>query len=198
MARLDPAPSSWRHPVVRLSRAYAKRTYKREMEPIEVTAHHPRVFTGYGMFEMALEKSSRVDPKLKDLAATKAAMLVGCKFCMDIGSHLSREAGATEEQLRALVDYQESDAFSQLEKDVIELAERMTQTPVEVPDELFARLRAAFDEAQLVELCTAIALENHRARFNEAFDMRPAEFTEGDYCVRPQPAAGSVPAETLE
>ena len=32
---------------------------------------------------------------------------------------------------------------------------------------------------------TAIALENYRARFNEAFDMRPAEFSEGDFCVRP-------------
>ncbi len=185
MARIETAPTSWRHPMVRLSRAYAKRTYKREMEPVEVTAHHPRLFTGYGIFEMTLERSSRVDEKLKDLAATRAAMLVGCEFCMDIGSHLSRVAGVSERQLRELADYRDSDAFSPLERDVIELAERMSRTPVEVPDELFERLRAEFDEAQLVELMTAIALENYRARFNEAFDMRPAAFTEGDFCVRP-------------
>lgn len=192
MARIEAAPRSWRHPLVRLSRAYAKRTYKREMEPVEVTAHHPRLFTGYGIFEMTLERSGRVDEKLKDLAGTRAAMLVGCEFCMDIGSYLSRVAGVSEQQLRELANYRESDAFSPLEKDVIELAERMTRTPVEVPDELFARLRSEFDEAQLVELATAIALENYRARFNEAFDMRPAEFSQGDYCVRPEALSSSA------
>ena len=130
MARIESAPTSWRHPMVRLSRAYAKRTYKREMEPVEVTAHHPRLFTGYGIFEMALDRSNRVDETLKDLAATRAAMLVGCEFCMDIGSHLSRVAGVSERQLRELADYRGSDAFSALEKDVIELAERMSRTPL--------------------------------------------------------------------
>jgi len=184
MARIEAAPRSWRHPLVRLSRAYAKRTYKRELELVEVTAHHPRLFVGYGMVETMLDRSKTVDARLKDLAATKAAMLVGCEFCLDIGSHLSREAGASEQQLRDLPRYRESDAFSEVEKLVIELAERMTRTPVEVPDEFFARLREHFDEPQLVELTTAIALENYRARFNDTFDMRPAEFSQGDYCVR--------------
>ena len=44
----------------------------------------------------------------------------------------------------------------------------MTQTPVEVPEALFEKLRAQFSAAQLVELTATIAWENYRARFNHA------------------------------
>ena len=68
---------------------------------------------------------------------------------------------------------------------MLEYAEAMTRTPVEVSDELFAALREHFDERQLVELTHVIALENMRARFNGAFDMTPAGFSEGMVCVPP-------------
>jgi DNA/RNA-binding domain of Phe-tRNA-synthetase-like protein len=83
---------------------------------------------------------------------------------------VGREAGITEEQLREITEYEQSTAFSPLEKLVIEYAVEMTKTPVEVSDTLFAALREHFDEAQLVELSATIAWENYRARFNHAFE----------------------------
>ncbi len=64
-------------------------------------------------------------------------------------------------------------------------ADELTRTPVEVPDELFARLRAHFSEAQLVELTSAIAWENFRARFNHAFGAESEGFDQGAYCALP-------------
>jgi alkylhydroperoxidase family enzyme len=61
----------------------------------------------------------------------------------------------------------------------------MTQTRVEVPDALFARLREHFSEAQLVELTSAIAWENYRARFDHAFGIEAENFTEGAVCAMP-------------
>jgi len=61
----------------------------------------------------------------------------------------------------------------------------MTRTPVEVPDELFSRLRESFNEAQLVELTTTIAWENNRARFNHAFGLESESFSEGAVCALP-------------
>ncbi len=46
--------------------------------------------------------------------------------------------------------YRESSAFSPLEKLVLDYSVTMTQTPVEVSDELFAALRANFNEAQML------------------------------------------------
>ena len=76
------------------------------------------------------------------LAATKAATKIGCEFCIDIGSHLSREAGVTEEQLRDFHSYMESDAFSPLEKLVMRVRRGDVEDATsEISDELFAQLR---------------------------------------------------------
>ena len=61
----------------------------------------------------------------------------------------------------------------------------MTQTPVEVSDALFARLREKFTEAQLVELTSAIAWENYRARYDHAFGIEAENFTDGAVCALP-------------
>ena len=68
---------------------------------------------------------------------------------------------------------------------MLEYADAMTQTPVEVSNALFARLREKFDEAQLVELTSAIAWENYRARFDHAFGIEGENFSEGAVCAMP-------------
>ena len=107
---------------------------------------------------------------------------------MDIGSAVGRTAGVTESQLVDLPRYQESSAFSPLEKLVIEYAARMTTTPVEVPETLFTALRQQLNEAQLVELTATIAWENYRARFNHALDIEAQGFSEGAFCALPEKA----------
>src|SRR5829696_113075 len=111
---------------------------------------------------------------------------------MDIGSAVSRAAGVTEEQLLDLPKYKESSAFSPLERLVLEYAERMTDTPVEVPDALFAALRRELAEEQVIELTAAIAWENYRARFDHALGVEAQGFSEGASCAVPErpPPAG--------
>jgi len=66
---------------------------------------------------------------------------------------------------------------------VLEYADGMTQTPVEVQDALFAKLREKFKDAQLVELTATLAWENYRARFDHAFNVEAEGFTEGSFCA---------------
>jgi AhpD family alkylhydroperoxidase len=164
--------------------------------PVAVTAHHPKLLVGYGMLEMATERSHRMDERLKELAELKAAQLAGCEWCLDFGSALVRAQGITDEEMRALVDYANSDLLGPDDKLVLDYATAMSRTPVEVPDELFERLRARFDEGQLVELTSVIALENYRARFNWALGIQSEGYSEGAYCVAPQgsQAVGSAHA----
>ena len=68
---------------------------------------------------------------------------------------------------------------------MLEYADAMTRTPVEVPNALFARLLERLSEAQLVELTSAIAWENYRARFDHAFGIEGENFTEGAACAIP-------------
>ena len=68
---------------------------------------------------------------------------------------------------------------------MLEYADGMTQTPVEVSDALFSRMREKFSEAELVELTSAIAWENYRARFSHAFGIDSENFSEGAVCALP-------------
>ena len=85
----------------------------------------------------------------------------------------------------ALADFESSAVFSDLEKLVLRYAVGMTATPVEVSDDLFAKLRRRFTERQLVELTSAIAWENYRARFDHAFGIEAEGFSKGAYCPLP-------------
>ena len=98
---------------------------------------------------------------------------------------MGRANGISADQIANLNNYQTDFNFSELERLVLEFADAMTQTPVEVPDSLFARLRERFSEAQLVEITSAIAWENYRARFDHAFGIEGENFTEGAVCAFP-------------
>ena len=87
--------------------------------------------------------------------------------------------------MEALLNYRTSVAFSETEKLVLEYTDAMTETPVEVPEALFAKLRANFTEAQLVELTATIAWENFRARFDHAFGVEAEGFSEASFCAVP-------------
>ncbi len=186
MARIEALPEREAGLFGRFAYRVSRRRFGKVAEPLAVTAHHPRLLLGYGLFELALGRSRLVPERLKWLGEMKVATIVGCEFCIDIGSALGRGLGATEEQLHGLPRFRESGVFSPLEKLVLEYAEAMTRTPVRIPDDLFEALREHFNEAQLVELTAAIAWENYRARFNHALGLGSQGFSEGAYCPVPE------------
>ena len=109
---------------------------------------------------------------------------------MDIGSAVGRNEGLTDRKLMELADFEHSDAFDDLERAVLRFATHLTRTPTEVPDEVFDTLRPHFTPEQLVELTSAIAWENYRARFNRAFAVEAEHFAEGSVCAVPARVGG--------
>ena len=174
-------------PLARITAWYSRKRYGKDLAPAtEAWSHTPGLLAGYGALELAFERSRRLDHKLKLLAELKASTVAGCEWCIDFGSMLSRGGGITEQQLRDLPRYRDSDAFTELEKLVLDYATVMTRTPTEMSDELFEKLRRHLDEAQIVELTTAVALENLRARFNYALGIESQDFSEGSFCAIPE------------
>ena len=148
-----------------------------------MAAHHTKIFGAMSGFEMALERCHSVPERYKALGELRAAMVVGCEFCVDIGSMIARESGLSDDELKDLIDWQASERLDEKDKLVLEYADAISATPTEVPDELFERMHAHFNEEQLVELTAAIAWENWRARFNWAFGLGKEGYSEGAYCV---------------
>jgi alkylhydroperoxidase family enzyme len=93
---------------------------------------------------------------------------------------VGRKAGLSDEKLRA-VSTDDVTPFNEIERLVIELTDAMTDTPANVSDDLYARLRNHFSEEQLMQLGAQIAFENYRARWNRIFNV------ESDNLYTPQP-----------
>ncbi len=162
------------------------RARRNRLDLVRALARRPQLLLGTGVFELAMALSARVDSRLKVLAELKAAALVSCEFCLDIGSERARDTGLSEAQLRELPRYRTSEAFDDDQRLVLELAEAMTLVPAVVDADLKGRLADRFTPAQVTELASVIALENQRARLNQALGIRPSGFSDGQFCAIPE------------
>ena len=181
MSRIEPRQGVFARLVARGGR----RAYGRELEASAVYAQHPRLMVDFMRFNRAAERCRHVPKALSELAVLKAATIVGCEFCIDIGSEYARRSGLGDAQLLALHEAHESGLFSADELLVIDLATGMTRTPGAVGDELMARVRERFGVKGSLELIHLIGWENTRARVNVALDVGAAGFSEGKVCALP-------------
>jgi AhpD family alkylhydroperoxidase len=200
MARIKGVPASKAGPIVRLVYRFGPKAMKKltgrdpqagsGIEPIEIWAHQPKMMMGMGRFNQAIRKGRTVDQRTKNLVELKGAQMIGCEFCVDLGSQICRTSGLSDDELLALPRYQSSDRFTDREKAALDYAVAVMRTPVEVTDELFARMQAHFTDKQIVEITALLTLVN-LDRFNAAFSIGSAGFSDGMVCVlpdRPQPS----------
>jgi 4-carboxymuconolactone decarboxylase len=197
MARIDGVGREQAGPIVRLvyrlmRRSAVKMTgrpaaHGSGIEPLEIWAHRPRMMSGMGKFQGAVRKGRSLDERLKLLVELKGAQLIGCEWCLDLGSEICRNSGLSDEEMLATVHYSESDFFSEREKLALDYTVAVMRTPVEVTDELFARMKEHFSDEQLVELTAFLTVIN-LDRFNAAFGVGSAGYSEGRVCVPPAPA----------
>jgi len=103
---------------------------------------------------------------------------------MDINASRGMQAGADEDKVAEIRTWRESGRFSEAERAALEYAESMTITGHRVSEELFARVRAHYDDGQIVELTAAVALENFRSKLNPALGVE----AQGFCVIEPPPA----------
>ena len=84
MARINGAPvnqgGSIRRLFVGLVYWLTRRRLGHVIMPVQVTAHHGKIFWGYLQMEQCQMSSKLVDAMLKGLAQLRVATLVGCPF----------------------------------------------------------------------------------------------------------------------
>jgi len=189
MPRIEGVSEHTRNPLLRLIFGLTRRRFGRPVEPLYGYARSGPFLAGMIGLELGMERAHRVDAKLKALAELRVAALVGCPFCLDIGSSIVARLGVPPAQVRELNRYEQSAAFSALEKAVLRYADAMTATPVRIDDADLRVLREQLDDSALVELSGAIGLENLRSRVNHALGYGATGFSEGAACALPATAA---------
>jgi 4-carboxymuconolactone decarboxylase len=198
MARIDGVPRSKAGPIVKLTYRFGPRMMRKltgrdprtgnGLEPIEVWAHQPKMMMGMGRFNQAVRKGKTVEDRIKNLVELKGAQMIGCEFCVDLGSQICRNSGFSDDELLAMPRYQSSGLFTTRERVALDYTVAVMRTPVEVTDELFTRMKEHFTDKQIVEITGLLTLVN-LDRFNAAFGIGSAGFSDGLVCVLPDRAA---------
>jgi alkylhydroperoxidase family enzyme len=194
MTRIQGVPQGQAGPMVKLVYWFMRKGMKKMtgreathgsgIEPVEVWAHQPKMMSGMGKFQGAVRKGKTVDERLKYLLELKGAQMIGCAFCVDLGSQICRNSGLSDEELLALPRYRQSELFTEREKLALDYTVGVMRTPVDVTDELFAGMKENFNDEQLVEITALLTVVN-LDRFNAAFEIGSAGFSEGMVCVTP-------------
>jgi AhpD family alkylhydroperoxidase len=190
MAHIEPRPARSAGLFVKLVYWLARRRFGRVPAPVGIMAHNRAVLSAAAGYELSFERACALDVRLKELAMVKTALLVGCRFCIDIGASLARNHGVSPAALMDLPFYTTSPLYTPLERRVLDYTVAMTSTPMLMPRELVEALRAELGVSALVELTAAIAWENHRARFNHAFGAEEEGYSDQTVCLLPR--AGSL------
>nr|WP_207890260.1 carboxymuconolactone decarboxylase family protein [Rubrobacter taiwanensis] len=146
-------------------------------DAVGVVWHNRKVLNFSFGLSRKIQKWDACDENLKSFAHMAVASLVGCSFCLDFGYWQAHNKGLDLEKAREVPRWRESDVFTPLERDVMEYAEAMSQTPPTVTDELSKRLLEALGPAAMVELTAFIALANFMTRNNVALGLESQGFS---------------------
>ncbi len=100
-----------------------------------------------------LEASIEFAQHLRELVKLRASQMNGCAFCIDMHWKGARAAGESEARLYGLDTWRESLLYSERERAALALCEAMSLVADgHVPDEVWERARAAFEEPELSQL----------------------------------------------
>jgi len=152
-------------------------------EPVEVVWHSPKVATSNLEFSAKLAEWDAADASLKSFAHMAVAAQVGCGWCLDVGYFQAQNQNLDLAKASQVPRWRESEVFTPLERDVLEYAEAMTNTPPTVTDELHASLLDRLGPAAMVELTAYIAFVNMATRNNNANGITSQGFS--DACEIP-------------
>ena len=135
----------------------------------DYTKAAPKV--GQAMFALqSVVNDSGLEPSLLELVKMRASQLNGCAYCHDMHSKDARAAGESEQRLFLLDAWREAPFYSERERAALEWTEALTLVREgHVPDEVFERVHAHFDDQELALLSLAIVAINGWNRLSIAF-----------------------------
>jgi uncharacterized peroxidase-related enzyme len=136
---------------------------------LRVLAHSPELFEGFLGLNAALPRT-KLDGKLRELAYMKTSELNGCGYCLHHHRTTGKKVGLTERQIAETARSESSDAYDELQRDVMRYAEEVTRH-INVSQPLLDRLRASLSEREIVELAMTVGIANFTNRVTETLKM---------------------------
>jgi AhpD family alkylhydroperoxidase len=131
------------------------------------------------MLQLDQVGAGRLDPVLRELIRMRASGLNGCAFCLDMHARDAAAQGETLQRLVVVGAWEEAPyLFTERERAALALTDAVTRLGEHgVPDGVWARAVAPFDEKELVQVLMAIVTINAWNRL--AIATRPPVVRQG-------------------
>jgi alkylhydroperoxidase family enzyme len=122
-----------------------------------------RILPAYAALGRYHTNSTDLDPRLRMLVTQLAAERSGCRWCIERGRHLWREAQLPVEALRAVPQYERSALFSNRERAALRFTDAVTRYSEAVggmPVEPLMRARQHLSEPEIAALTALVAAQH--------------------------------------
>ena len=135
---------------------------------LRIMARRPALMQGFLALAGALNGPAAIlPPELRQLVAHIASAAAGCRYCQAHTAHNARKAGAAEEKISAVWEYETSPLFSNAERAAMSLAQAAGSHPNMAGPEHFEAVRRWYSEDQVAEIVGVIALFGFLNRWND-------------------------------
>src|SRR5919109_2480760 len=173
MARIPPLP---REDIPELEDAFDPVEQRMGFLPnsLLTMARRPEILRAVASLAQAA-RTGTVSRELKELVALVASTAAGCRYCQAHTASNATRVGAEAARITDVWNYETSDLFDDAERAALRLAHHAALVPNQATDEDFEELRRHFDDGEIVELVTMIALFGFLNRWNDtlATDLEP-------------------------
>ncbi len=132
-------------------------------------AHNPEMLEAFLALNATLPKT-QLDGKLRELAYIKTSELNGCDYCLHHHRAMGKKAGLDDRQVAETAEFESSDAYDELQRSVMRYAEQVTRH-INVDDAVFAALKPALNDRQIVELAMTVGIANFTNRVTETLRL---------------------------
>jgi alkylhydroperoxidase family enzyme len=132
----------------------------------------PPVAQGWLAFLTAIRQQCVLAGRVRELAILRIAVINKAPYEFDSHIPFALKEGVTQAQIDALGNWQQSDAFDEVQRAVLAYTDAMTRE-VHVSDAVFAPIARHFDAREVTELTATIGAYNLVSRFLEALEVDP-------------------------
>ena len=145
-------------------------------------AERPELLIAFSSLARTIFQTQGVDMQTKQLIALASSLSSGCKYCQAHTSHGAERAGAKEEKIAEILNYTQSDYYSNQERAVLDLAFASGRTPNESNVEHFNELKKYFSDGQIIDIVSVISMFGFLNRWNDTLGTKlediPKDFVE--------------------
>ncbi|MBS7778530.1 carboxymuconolactone decarboxylase family protein [Acidovorax sp. CCYZU-2555] len=136
----------------------------------QMLMHSAPLAEGWLNYLTAVRQKTSLSGGLRELIIMRVALLNNAPYEADQHAPIALQEGVSQAKLDALGEWRSCGLFDAQEQAVLAYTDAMTRH-IQVPDEVFAAVKALYAPQQMVEITATVAAYNMVSRFLEAFQI---------------------------